>query len=49
MELDDLGGLRGLDNIFVGFLRVVGCKWLKAKAIDRVVPAAPALRPSAER
>jgi hypothetical protein len=34
MGLGDFGGLRGLDNIFVEFLRVGGGKRLKAKAID---------------
>jgi hypothetical protein len=34
MELSDLGGLGGLDNIFVEFLGVGGGKRLKAKAID---------------
>jgi hypothetical protein len=37
MELSDFGGAGGLDNIFAGFLGVDGCKWLKAKAIDRAV------------
>jgi hypothetical protein len=34
MELSDFGGLRGLDNVLVGFLRIGGGKSLKAKTID---------------
>ena len=44
MGLGDFGGLGGLDNNFVEFLEVRGGKRLKAKAIDRVVPATPVLR-----
>jgi hypothetical protein len=50
MGLGDFEGLRGLDNVFVEFLRVGGDKGLKVKAIglDRFALRA-ALRPSAER
>ena len=38
MELDDFGGSRGLDNVFVGFLEVVWCKYLKVGCLSLGVP-----------